>query len=247
MIYSNDPTREARRAIADVTHVPFWLDDPAKPDPEPPLTQDISTDLLIIGAGFAGLWTALLAKEESPDRDIVLLEADEVASGASGRNGGFMDASLTHGFLNGLARWQKEIATLHRLGVKNLDEIEAAIARLGIECDYQRVGEIDIATEPYLLDEFKQSIELAKRYNIPFQYLDREQIQSVVKSPIFLGGIKRPDTAIVNPAQLAWGLRKACLDLGVRLREHTPVIKLVEEKNSVLAHTPHGSASARAT
>ena len=244
MIYSNNPGPASLRSIADVTHTPFWLDDPAKPNPKPQLTQNISTDLLIIGAGFAGLWTALLAKEENPNRDVVLLEAGEVASGASGRNGGFMDASITHGFLNGLSRWPKEMTMLHALGVKNLGEIEAAIQRLGIECDYQRVGEIDIATEPYLLNEFQQLIELAQPYNIPFQYFDRDQLQSIVKSPIFFGGIKRPDTAIINPAQLAWGLRQACLDLGVRLYENTPVTKLVEEKNRVSAQTPHGQIRA---
>ena len=245
MIYSHPPSSKAMHAIADVSHTPFWLDDPAKPTPEPPLTQSISTDLLIVGAGFAGLWTALLAKEENPQREIVVLEAGEAAIGASGRNGGFMDASLTHGFLNGHSRWPHQIAHLHALGVRNLTEIEATLKRLHIECDFQLVGEIDIATEEYLLAEFQQFIELAKQYNIPFEYLNREQLQSKIKSPLFLGGIKRPDTAIVNPAQLAWGLRKACLNLGVRLYEHTPVTKLNEEKDKVVAVTPHGQVNAR--
>ena len=245
MIYSNHPGPKAMKSLADVIHFPYWLDDPAKPNPEPSLTQNISTDLLVIGAGFAGLWTALLAKEADPDRDVVLLEAGEVAIGASGRNGGFMDASITHGFLNGLARWPKEIATLHTLGIKNLAEIEATLQRLGIECDYQRTGEIDLATEPYLLENFKKFVELAKPYNIDFHYLDQEQIRRVVKSPIFLGGLKRLDSAIVNPAQLAWGLRQACLNLGVRLYENTPVTKLVEERLVVIAQTPHGSIRAQ--
>ncbi|HCR71091.1 MAG TPA: FAD-dependent oxidoreductase, partial [Anaerolineae bacterium] len=59
------------------------------------------TDLCIIGGGFTGLWTALLAKQRDPNRDVVLIEANEIAYGASGRNGGFCSASLTHGFLNG--------------------------------------------------------------------------------------------------------------------------------------------------
>jgi len=245
MIYSNNPRPESLKAISDVIHVPFWLDDPAKPNPEPKLTQNISTDLLIIGAGFTGLWTALLAKEENPSRNVVILEAGEVAQGATGRNGGFMDASITHGFLNGLSRWRREISTLHAFGIQNLAGIEATIKRLGIECDYQRTGEIDVATEPYLLDGFKQIIELAKPYNIEFQILDRDQIYAVVKSPLFIGGIKRFDSSIVNPAQLAWGLRKACLDLGVRLYEHTPVTKLEEENKTVIAHTPHGQIHAQ--
>ena len=245
MIYSNNPRHASLKAIADVIHTPFWLDDPAKPNPQPQLTQNISTDLLIIGAGFAGLWTALLAKEENPNRDIVLIEAGEVAIGASGRNGGFMDASITHGFLNGVSRWPQEIAKLHALGIQNLDEIEATLKRLGIDCDYQRTGEIDIATEPHLLEEFKQFVELAKPYHINFEYFDHDQIQSIVKSPLFLGGIKRFTSAIVNPAQLAWGLRKACLDLGIQLYEHSPVTNLEEENNSVIAHTPHGQIRAQ--
>src|SRR6185503_7710704 len=219
MIYSHNPKPASLRSIADVIYIPFWLDDIAKPNPEPPLIQNISTDLLIIGAGFAGLWTALLAKEANPNRDVVLIEAGEIASGASGRNGGFMDASITHGFMNGLSRWPKEIATLHALGVKNLTEIETTLKRLDIKCDYQRTGEIDIATEPYLLEQFKQFIELAKPYKVSFEYLDYEQVQNVVKSPIFIGGLKRFDSSIVNPAHLAWGLRKACLNLGVQLYE----------------------------
>ncbi len=244
MIYSNSPRPESIKSLSDVSHTPFWLDDPAKPTPEPSLTQRTSADLLVIGAGFAGLWTALLAKEQDPSREVVLIEAGEAASGASGRNGGFMDASITHGFLNGLARWPNEIAHLHALGVQNLREIEATIDRLGIDCDYQLVGEIDIATEPYLLGELQQFVHMAKPYNVRFQYLDQDQLRGVVKSPIFLGGLKRFDCAIINPAQLAWGLRKACMDFGVRLYENSPVTKLAEEDRTIIAQTAHGQVRA---
>ena len=245
MIYSNNPRPESLKSLSDAIHVPFWLDDPARPVSQPPLTQNISTDLLVIGAGYTGLWTALLAREQNPSRDVVLLEAGEVATGASGRNGGFVDASLTHGFFNGLSRWPREIAILEKLGAANLDAIEAAVERLGIECDYRRVGEIDVATEPYLLEEFKEALELTEAHGLKYQLFDREQLQAIVKSPIFLGGIKRPGSSLVNPAQLAWGLRKACLDLGVQLYEKSPVTKIEEEQNVVVAHTPHGQVRAQ--
>jgi glycine/D-amino acid oxidase-like deaminating enzyme len=244
MIYSNNPRPESLKSLSDAIHVPFWLDDPAKPVPQPPLTQDITTDLLVIGAGYTGLWTALLAKEQHPAREVVLLEAGEIATGASGRNGGFVDASLTHGFFNGLSRWPREIAILEQIGNANLDAIEAAVTRLGIECDYRHVGEIDVATEPYLLEEFKEAMELSEAYNLRYKFFNREQLYEVVRSPIFLGGIKRPGSALVNPAQLAWGLRKACLDLGIQLYENTPVTKLEEENNRMVAHTPHGRVRA---
>jgi len=244
MVYSNTLRKETVRSIADASHVPFWLDDPSRPAPEPELTKDIKTDLLLIGAGFTGLWTALLAKEENPSRDIVILEGGQVAAGATGRNGGFMDASITHGFHNGLSRWPKELPALLALGIANLDEIESTITRLGIDCDYHRTGDIDMATEPYQVDEMREELEIAAPYQTNFQFLDREQVQAIIKSPIFIAGLKRPDSALVNPVHLAWGLRKACLDLGVRLYAHSPVTKVEEENNNVSAFTKHGGARA---
>ncbi len=148
MPYSNHVRPASRKALSDVIHAPFWLDDPLHPAPQPTLTTQTSTDLLVIGAGFSGLWTALLAREENPNREIVILEAGEAAHAASGRNGGFLDASLTHGFANGLARWRRELPTLLALGIQNLNEIEAALARYNIECDYLRSGDLNVATDP---------------------------------------------------------------------------------------------------
>jgi glycine/D-amino acid oxidase-like deaminating enzyme len=245
MPYSNTIREVTLQSIADAYHTPFWLDDPSRPAPEPELTKDSSTDLLIIGAGFTGLWTALLAKEENPGREVVIVEAGEVAAGASGRNGGFMDASITHGMQNGLARWPGEFHTLLAFGMKNLDEIEATIRRLNIQCDYLRTGDISVASEAYQVEELKAEMEVSQRYNIRSEFYDRERVQQIVKSPFFIAGLNHPDhAALVNPAQLAWGLRKACLDLGVRLYEHSPVTKLEEENDCVIAHTKHGRVRA---
>jgi glycine/D-amino acid oxidase-like deaminating enzyme len=245
MPYSNQIRKETLRSIADVCHISFWLDDPARPAPEPELTMEISVDLLIIGAGFTGLWTALLAKEENPSGDVVILEAGEVATGASGRNGGFLDASITHGLQNGLARWPREFSTLLALGMTNLNEIEATIRRLGIDCDYLRTGDIGMASEAYQVEELKAEMAISARYNIRSEFYDRERLQKVVKSPFFIAGLNYPDhAALVNPAQLAWGLRKACLDLGVQLYEHTPVTRLDEDGNQVIASTKYGRVRA---
>jgi len=244
MAYSNNPGPISTRSISNVVHTPFWLDDPYRPNPQSDLTKEISTDLLIIGAGFSGLWTAVLAQQENPNRDIVILEAGEVATGATGRNGGFMDASITHGFSNGLSRWEKELPMLLALGLENLKEIEETIKRYGIDCDYIRTGDVDMATEPHHINEMKEELEEAAPYNTNFQFMDRDEVQSVVKSPIFIAGLKRPDTSLVNPAHLAWGLRKACLDLGVQLYENSPVTSLEEEGDFVIAHTPHGRVRA---
>jgi glycine/D-amino acid oxidase-like deaminating enzyme len=225
--------------------MPFWLVDAARPTPEPQLTKSISTDLLVIGAGFTGLWTALLAKEENPEREVTIVESAEVATGASGRNGGFMDASITHGFQNGLARWPQEFPVLLALGIANLNEIETTIKRLGIECDYLRTGDIGMASEAHHVENLKAEREMSARYSIHSEFYDRDRVQEIVKSPWFIAGLNYPDhAALVNPAQLAWGLRKACLDLGVHLYEHSVVTKLMEEDQQVLVYTQHGQIRA---
>ncbi|HJS18765.1 MAG TPA: FAD-dependent oxidoreductase [Anaerolineales bacterium] len=245
MTYSNIPSKAALKSIQDVSHIPFWLDDPNPPQPEPELTRELFTELLIIGGGFTGLWTALQAREENPSREIILLEAEEIASGASRRNGGFVDESITHGLQNGLARWPEEYPTLLALGMKNLDSIEATIRYLNIDCDYLRVGDVSLASEQYQLEDLQEEIEIAKRFNIEFEFYDHERVQEIIKSPFFIGALNHPRTsALVNPAQLAWGLRKACLDLGVQIYEHSPVTKLDEENSFVIAQTPHGRVRA---
>src|SRR5215216_2783784 len=179
MTYSNTPSEAALKSINEVRYMPFWLDDPNRPEPQPLLARHISTELLIIGGGFTGLWTAILAKEEDPRRAVVLLEAEEIANGASGRNGGFVDQSITHGLQNGLARWPGEFPTLLKMGRENLDAIESSIERLGIECDYRRVGDVLMASEPYQVNELRADIELIKQFDIEFEFYDQARVQEI--------------------------------------------------------------------
>jgi hypothetical protein len=87
------------RSLAASTFGSMWLDIPM-PD-YPPLTGPVTCDLLVVGGGYTGLWTALHAAKRNPDQSIVLIEANRIGWAASGRNGGFVDASLTHGAENG--------------------------------------------------------------------------------------------------------------------------------------------------
>src|SRR5258708_15959740 len=116
-------------SLADASPVPYWLDQPAAPEPLPPLAGTERADLAVIGGGFSGLWTALLAKERDPRRNVVLVEGRKIAWGGTGRNGGFCSASLTHGPGNGLERFPAQIQTLLRLGRADLDEPEQAVRR----------------------------------------------------------------------------------------------------------------------
>ncbi|MEO3977343.1 FAD-dependent oxidoreductase [Streptomyces sp. CAU 1734] len=234
-------------SLSDARPVSFWLDDPARPPALPALTGDERCDLLVIGGGYSGLWTALLAKERDPGRDVVLIEGHEVGWAASGRNGGFCAASLTHGLGNGLARWPREIAELERLGGENLDAIEAAVAAHGIDCDFERTGEIDVATEPHQVAELTEMYEQARALGFGgLRLLDREAVRAEVDSPTFLGGLFDPrGVAMLHPAKLAWGLKRACLELGVRIHENTRGLELARTADGMAVRTPYGRVFAR--
>ncbi|MGW6507848.1 NAD(P)/FAD-dependent oxidoreductase, partial [Streptomyces niveus] len=148
--------RTAAASLTDAQPVAYWLDDPGRPGAVPALAGYERCDLLVVGGGYSGLWTALLAKERDPHRDVVLIEGREVGWAASGRNGGFCSASLTHGLANGLSRWPGELRTLEDLGGSNLDGIESAVERYGIDCDFERTGDISVATQPHQLDDLRQ-------------------------------------------------------------------------------------------
>jgi glycine/D-amino acid oxidase-like deaminating enzyme len=239
---------EGTRSLAGARRVPYWLDDPARPRPEPALTGTTTCDLLVVGGGYSGLWTALLAKERDPGRDVVLLEGRETGWAASGRNGGFCAASLTHGPANGLARWPGEIHRLEELGARNLDEIEKAVARHALDCDFERTGEIDVATEAHQVRELRDRHRELEGEGLAggIEFLDADAVRGQVDSPTFLAGLyDRRGVAMLHPAKLAWGLKRACLGLGVRFHEHTPALSLRPHGAGMAVRTPGGQVRAR--
>ncbi|SDX20782.1 Glycine/D-amino acid oxidase [Amycolatopsis xylanica] len=232
-------------ALKDAAPRPFWFDNQPAPEPCSALTADTTADLVIIGGGYTGLWAALQAKENDPTLDVVLIEADTCGSAASGRNGGFCASSLTHGILNGIDRFEKEMPELEKQGLENLDEIEAAVKKYGIDCDFQRSGELDVATEPWQLDELARSAMLAEALGHDVALLDAAETRAEVNSPTYLGALYMPrSVAMLDPARLAWGLREACLELGVRIYEWTKALELDEVRNGIEVRTPYGKVRA---
>jgi glycine/D-amino acid oxidase-like deaminating enzyme len=227
--WSDQPTAADRARYADASTTPYWLDALPPRDPRPPLDGDARADLCIVGGGFTGLWAALHAKREDPARDVVLLESATIAFGASGRNGGFASSSLTHGISNGLARFPGEMETLERLGMENLDGIEADVARHGIDCDFVRSGGLTVSLEPHEDAWLEEEAEQARRYGHEATVLDAAAARAVVDTPLARGGLLHGGTeALVDPARLAVGLLDAALAAGVRVHEHSAALHLHE-------------------
>lgn len=203
------------RALESTVHAAFWLDDVERAA-YPTLSGQVRADLAIVGGGYAGLWTAIRAKERDPQRSVVLLEANRVGWAASGRNGGFCEASLTHGEENGRNRWPDELEQLERLGLENLDGIQEAIQRYGMDVDWERTGQMSVAVEPHQVEWMEGD-----------GFLDQTAVQAEVASPTYLAGSwDREGCAMVHPAKLAFELARVATELGVQIFERTRVTGL---------------------
>ena len=226
----------AQAALRESRFAPLWLDSPDRPAPRDSLTADATVDLLVVGGGFTGLWTALRAVERDPGTRVLLIEGDRIAEHATGRNGGFCEASLTHGEANGRSRWPEEYDNLSALGTRNLDDIEATIARYGIDCGFARGGVLAVATRPHEVADLDPGVP---------GFLDAAAVRERVDSPTYLAGRHEPDDcAVVDPARLAWGLATAAEAQGVRIAEGTRLTDLRREGRRVRAVTTSGTVTA---
>jgi glycine/D-amino acid oxidase-like deaminating enzyme len=222
-------------SLRSASKVPFWLDSVDRPAVRAPLEGRHTTDLLVIGGGFSGLWSAIQAKRRQPDRTVTLLEGGRIAWAASGRNGGFCNYSLTHGLENGRKHAPTELEALERLGRDNFQELLADIRDFGIDCHLEEVPTLRALTEPYQLESVAGDPG----------FVNARQAQDLVRSPTYLGGIVRHgDTALLDPARLAWGLARHSEHLGVKVHETSRVLRLHSRPNGVLAETTSGQVHA---
>lgn len=220
-------------ALAGSQRRVFWLDDVAA-ETYPHYEGTQAADLTVVGGGYCGLWTAVLAKRRNPSARVVLLEAESIGWAASGRNGGFVEASLTHGEENGRSRWPDEYDTLKRLGSINLDAMERDLTELSIDAQFERNGVLSVAYEPHQIAWLEEMTE--------GEFLDEKAVQAEINSPIYRAGRwVAEDSALVHPARLAQGLARAAAELGVEVHEHSAVTGMRSGlRGSVDVHTARG-------
>ena len=236
-----DPARLARAAEPAV----FWSDRPDAPEAADPLSGHVNADLCIIGGGFTGLWSAVQALEETPGRRVVVLEAEVCGFGASSRNGGFCDASLTHGFLNGLNHWPDDIATLEQLGAENLDAILDTIERHGIDADAHRADEISMAVADWQVADQADAATIYREHGVAHTLLDQTAARAVAASPTYLGGLAGHDSmALVDPARLAWGLKRVAAEPGAAIHDQSRVTGIEDQGGTLRVTTDRGTVRA---
>ena len=209
----------------------WWLrealqDEPGEPCP--PLAQDTSTDAVIIGGGFTGLWTAYFLSLAKPELGITVLEQDICGGGPSGRNGGF--ASGWWDELDGLVHLFGVDAALRacRAISASIDAIGTFCSDHAIEAWYRHAGYVFAATSPAHERIVEQMVHAAQEAGAAEELseLSPAEVKNRCASPAFRGGAFMRDGAQVQPARLVRGLRRVVLERGVTIHEGTTVERL---------------------
>src|SRR4051794_10277635 len=218
-------------------------------DAGPALRADLRADVVIVGAGYTGLWTAQALLDNDPSLTIVVCEADTVGYAASGRNGGFLDTSLTHGLLNGLKHFPDEIEILERLAVDNFTGMQKFFAEYGVDCDFEPVPMLEVATRPHEVDDLAEWAEVHRAYGHEAELLDAGQAQELLHSPRLLGAVRRPGSGgVLDPAKLVRELARVARQRGVAIYEGSPVVDVAETgspTHGLVVRTPQGTVTAR--
>ena len=229
----------AAAALKDTRFTTFWLDSLPSEPTQAALNQDIETDLLVVGGGFTGLWVAILAKEKDANREVVVIEAKEIANGASGRPAAIMSTSVMHGIDNTERMFPDEVAQLEEFGRENMDAFRATLEKYEIECDLEWGGELKVSIGDDGLESVAEEHALYAKYGHESDHLDKQSVQQEIHSPLFHGGVwSKRRSGTVHPGKLVRGLKQIALRLGVKVYENTPHLRNQLMRDKIVVHTP---------
>ncbi len=223
----------------------FWTDRADRPVETDPLRGECAADLVIVGGGFTGLWAAVQALEEQPGRRVVVLESGAIGTGASSRNGGMLDESIAHGAENAHSHWPDEAATLIRLGQENFYQLRQTLIDHEIDCDYRPASWLDVATEPWQLDALEEGLPILRASGDIVEMLDAGQTSTHIRSATFIGALLSRDYgAIVDPAELVWGLQRLVVEMGGVIHEHSKAVSFDDVDAQMVVRTSGGAVRA---
>jgi len=197
----------------------------------PALSEDLSVDVCITGAGFTGLWTAYYLARSHPELSIVVLEAETVGFGASGRNGGWASALFPLSATALASRYGDEDAVrMRRAMIDTVDEIRRVVESEPIECDLVKGGTLSFIRGRPGLEAAKAELDEARRFGVDtVRLIGTDAFRSRFADIAAAGATFTPDCARIQPAALVLGLARAVERLGVRIFEHTRVTQFTAE------------------
>jgi glycine/D-amino acid oxidase-like deaminating enzyme len=224
----------------------YWLGlDSYQPDA--PLEGEMRADLVIIGGGFCGLWTAYHLLKADPGMTVIVIEASAVGYGASGRNGGFA-MTLIHKGLKELvaAVGADQARALHLAAEEAIRSIGQVCETENIQADLQPNGLLTISNTALQDTILREEVETAERLGLSgIKFLQEEEIRSAIHSETFRCAVREESCTLLNPARLVRGLKDAVIRAGGRVFEQTPMESLDETPDGVCVVTPKGEIRAQ--
>jgi glycine/D-amino acid oxidase-like deaminating enzyme len=222
----------------------YWVREAGDVTSRPPLDTDRDADLLIVGGGYTGMWTAWHAHQLAPGARIVLLESEPVCGrGPSGRNGGFCEAMWTS-LASMRARWGDGPALAVAVAAEEAAlRIGGFCTDEGVDAWYRQGGYLQVSTSPAHDGIDADAIEACRALGVAdrLREVDAAEVQGHCASPVFRAGAIEPVTATVQPARLALGLRRRLLEEGVEIYESSPVRRFREAADGVEATVATGA------
>ncbi|MEI7624546.1 MAG: FAD-dependent oxidoreductase [Actinomycetota bacterium] len=221
----------------------WWLQEAGGAKPTDPLAVDRFADVLIVGGGYLGMWTAWHLIQGDPAMKVAILESEVCGHGPSGRNGGMVnsvaalvpDLRAKHGDLAARALLDAANDSVHAIGIwceeQGVDAWYRAAAHLDVETsEFQDAGWDEIAAACAAIGA---TDEVA--------LLDSTAVAQICRSDCFAGGATVKTSATVQPARLALGLRAKLIEHGVSIYEHSRVASIRVDRAAVVARTFDGA------
>jgi len=229
------------------TRLGYWIEEAGEIEPTAPLAGEVEADVLVVGGGYTGMWTAWYARQLEPEARVVLLESEPVCGrGPSGRNGGFCNA-MWFSLASMRDRWGAEgaLATAHA-AQEAVERIRAFCEEQEVDAWFRPAGYVQMSTAPAHDGAWADAVEACRELGVPemLQTLSEDEVAERCQSPAFRAGAVSPTSATVQPARLALGLREQLLAAGVEIHESSPVRSFRESGDGVEARTAAGSVRA---
>jgi gamma-glutamylputrescine oxidase len=230
----------------DGAPISYWQ--ATAPGASTPNDLPATADVVVIGGGLLGAATSYwLARAGA---DVTLIEAQALAGGASGRNGGFVVAGTAaaypeaieqHGYAAARAVWA--------LTLENRALLRQALDEEAIDCDYREPGLLHLALGGSQLDKLARVVATLRADQFDAELLDRAQTQELIGTPLgpeIAGGLFASENGLLHSARLVQGLASAAARHGARICEATPALELIADGGSVLVRTQRGALRANA-